>query len=173
MKKKIFALIGFIATISFVFISCKGIDWDRDESLKGMSSLWAYRYVGSLFSYYEHKYSSPTYREGVTTINDTIAIEEFETGVSCGDSLNIKSTIVMTDSVLTVTTDGYRIADNLTAHIFTVDPGIINYNGKVHIDFYLTDGMIPWAWTEVTITEDNLYSLYDSNNYDHVTLGWY
>lgn len=174
MKKNIFALVSFIVAISFGFISCKGIDWDREESLKGMSSLWAYDYVGSIASNYEENYKSQPYDTRKTvTVNDTIAVETFRTGICDGDSLNIKTTIVMIDSVLTVTTDGYRMADNLTAHIFTVDPGVVNCNGKVHIDFYLTDGMIPWAWTEIAITKDDIYKLYRNGNYDHVTLGWY
>lgn len=155
MKKNIFALICCITAISTGFISCKGIDWDLDDSLIGMSELWAHKYVGSVISNYENYQSTPSdNRERIVTINDTIAVETFFTGIAQGDSLKITTTIVKIDSVLTATTDGYRFADNLTAHIFTVDPGIVNRNGKVHIDFYITDGMIPWAWTEVTFQKN-------------------
>ena len=67
--------------------------------------------------------------------------------------------------------DGYRYADNITAHMFTVDPGIIDYNGKLHFDFYKTDGMIPWAWTEITYskTDDSDVIPYLRNS----EFGWY
>ena len=167
MKKNIFALICCITAISTGFISCKGIDWDLDDSLIGMSELWAHKYVGSVISYYENFQSTPSdNRERIVTINDTIAVETFFTGIAQGDSLKITTTIVKIDSTLTATTDGYRFANNITAHIFTVDPGIVNRNGKVHIDFYLTDGMTPWAWTEVTFKKDQ-------NDFEGTKLSWY
>lgn len=164
MKKNIFALICCVTVIFTGFISCKGIDWDRDDALIGMSNLWARKYVTSVISDYEDYYDTSYGNKGrVVIINDTIAVETIFTGMADGDSLNITTTIVMIDSTLIATTDGYRFADNLTAHIFTVDPGIVDYNGKLHIDFYLTDGMIPWAWTEVT---------FKKNQYN-TKLGWY
>ena len=87
------------------------------------------------------------------------------------DSVDITTTIVLTDTTMTTVTDGYRYADNITAHMFTVDPGIIDYNGKLHFDFYKTDGMIPWAWTEITYskTDDSDVITYLRNN----EFGWY
>lgn len=133
--------------------SCKGVEWDTEETLIGMSKSWAYWYVGSPmidYGYYHDDTPDSAYKSNTTIVfNDTVAVEKVYCGMLNGDSINITTTVVKADSTLTVFTDGYRIANNLTAHIFTVDPGIINYKGKLHIDFYLTDGMIPWAWTEV------------------------
>ena len=88
-----------------------------------------------------------------------------------GDSVDITTTIVLKDTTMMTVTDGYRYADNITAHMFTVDPGIIDYNGKLHFDFYKTDGMIPWAWTEITYskTDDSDVITYLRNN----EFGWY
>jgi len=166
MKRNIFVLICYVTVISLGLISCKGIDWDRDDELIGMSNLWAQKYVESVITNYERNYRTPSdNKERTVTINDTIAVETFFTGMADGDSLNIMTTIVKIDSVLTATTDGYRIADNLTAHIFTIDPGIVDRNGILHIDFYLTDGMIPWAWTEVTFKKNQYF--------ENTKLGWY
>lgn len=173
----IIAAASCIVTISMGFSSCKGVEWDRKESLIGMSNLWAYSYVGCVIDRYDKYNVSPSDSSGnkhtMVTVNDTIAVESVFTGMIDGDSINVTTTVVMIDSVLTVTTEGYRIADNLTAHIFTVDPGIIDHNGKLHIDFYKTDGMIPWAWTEVSFLEEDHEKGYYTDSFKDTKLGWY
>ena len=165
----ILALVCCIAAISIGFSSCDGVEWDREESLKGMSNEWAHIYLAEVIGDYSDYY----YVAGTATINDTIAFERVFACMVGDDSVNVTTTIVMIDSVMTATIEGYRFADNLTAHIFTVDPGIVDRNGILHIDFYLTDGMKPWAWTEVTFSKEKWSNFYLRNKFDNVTLGWY
>ena len=168
-KNNIFALACCIAAISIGFSSCDGVEWDREESLKGMSNEWAYIFVAKVIDDYDdYNYVAKT-----ATINDTIAFEKTFAFMDGNDSVNVKTTIVIVDSVMTATTEGYRYSDNLTAHIFTVAPGIVDRNGKLHIDFYLTDGMTPWAWTEVSFSEDEWKYFYRPNRYNNTTMGWY
>lgn len=134
--------------------SCKGVEWDTQETLVGLSESWTRIYVEDLmhdYSQYKDVAKDSTRKVQYTvTLNDTVAVESIFRGMIGGDSVDITTTIVLTDTTMTTVTDGYRYADNITAHMFTVDPGIIDYNGKLHFDFYKTDGMIPWAWTEIT-----------------------
>ena len=134
--------------------SCKGVEWDTQETLVGLSESWARIYVEDLMSdygQYKDVAKDSTRKVHYTvTFNDTVAVESVFRGMIGGDSVDITTTIVLTDTTMTTVTDGYRYADNITAHMFTVDPGTIDYNGKLHFDFYKTDGMIPWAWTEIT-----------------------
>ena len=169
----ILALVCCVAAISMGFLSCKGVDWDTEASLRGMSNNWAYQYVGRVINKYnDFKFTpdSTDSKHAIVTINDTIAVESVYTGMIDGDSVNVTTTVVMVDSTMIVTANGYRFANNLTAHIFTLDSGIINCNGILHIDFYQTDGMIPWAWTEVAFFNDNQHQTYYFNN---TKFGWY
>ncbi len=168
-KNNIFALVCCIAAISIGFSSCNGVEWDREDSLKGMSHEWAHIYLSEVIDDYDDYY----YVAGNAKINDTIAFEKVFACMDGKDSVNVTTTITLIDSVMTATTDGYRYADNLTAHIFTVDPGIVDKIGKLHIDFYQTDGMTPWAWTEVTFSKDNWYKFYRRYEFEDVTVGWY
>ena len=134
--------------------SCTGVEWDTQETLVGLSESWTRIYVEDLmhdYSQYKDVAKDSTSKVHYTvTFNDTVAVECIFRGMIGGDSVDITTTIVLIDTTMTTVTDGYRYADNITAHMFTVDPGIIDYNGKLHFDFYKTDGMIPWAWTEIT-----------------------
>ena len=169
-KKYILALVCCIAAISIGFSSCDGVEWDREESLKGMSQEWARRYLADVI-YDCEDYS---FLAGNATVKDTIAIEKKFAHMDGKDSVNVTTTVVIIDSVLTATTEGYRYADNLTAHIFTVAPGIVDRCGKLHIDFYQTDGMTPWAWTEVTFSKEDWSNIiYRRSESENVTVGWY
>ena len=143
-NRYLLALVCCIAAISFGFSSCDGVEWDREESLKGMSNEWAYIYVAKVIDDYDdYNYVAKT-----ATINDTIAFEKTFAFMDGNDSVNVKTTIVIVDSVMTATTDGYRYADNLTAHIFTVDPGIVDkigellYNGMKRLKILLLCAVI-------------------------------
>ncbi len=155
--------------------SCKGVEWDTQETLVGLSESWTRIYVEDLmhdYSQYKDVVKDSTRKVQYTvTLNDTVAVESIFRGMIGGDSVDITTTIVLTDTTMTTVTDGYRYADNITAHMFTVDPGIIDYNGKLHFDFYKTDGMIPWAWTEITYskTDDSDVIPYLRNS----KFGWY
>ena len=155
--------------------SCTGVEWDTQETLVGMSESWARIYVEDLMSDYGHykdvAKDSTRKVQYTVTFNDTVAVECIFRGMIGGDSVDITTTIVLTDTTMTTVTDGYRYADNITAHMFTVDPGIIDYNGKLHFDFYKTDGMIPWAWTEITyrkIDDSNVIPYLRNSKF-----GWY
>jgi hypothetical protein len=154
--------------------SCTGVEWDTQETLVGLSESWARIYVEDLMRNYGHykdvAKDSTRKVQYTVTFNDTVAVECIFRGMIGGDSVDITTTIVLTDTTMTTVTDGYRYADNITAHMFTVDPGIIDSNGKLHFDFYKTDGMIPWAWTEITYskTDDSDVIPYLRNN----EFGW-
>jgi len=179
MKKDTYklAIICCVAVITIEFLSCKGYEWDAEDSLIGMSHSWAYSYVGNVINryndYYIAAFDSTDNEHTTLTINDTLAVESIFTGMFDGDSVSITTTVVMFDSVMTVVSDGYRFADNITAHIFTVDPGIINRNGILHIDFYQTNGMIPWAWTEVTFKSNDGIQNFYPNSFEDTKFGWY
>ena len=155
--------------------SCNGVEWDIQETLVGLSKSWAYTYVEDLMRDYSHYQDVAQDSIGnvryMVTFNDTVAVESIFRGMIGGDSVDITTTIVLIDTTMTAVTDGYRYADNITAHIFTVDPGIIDYDGKLHFDFYETDGMIPWAWTEITYRkiDDSDYIPYQRDT----NFGWY
>ena len=170
-NRYLLALVCCIAAISFGFSSCDGVEWDREESLKGMSNEWAHIYLVKVIDDCQDNFDS--YQSKYATINDTIAYETVFAHMDGGDSVNITTTVVIIDSVMTTTAQGYRYSDNLTAHIYTIDPGIVDQNGKLRIDFYQTDGNIPWAWTEVSFSKDNWSNFYRGYDFDNVTLGWY
>lgn len=155
--------------------SCTGVEWDTQETLVGMSESWARIYVEDLMRDYGHykdvAKDSTRKVQYTVTFNDTVAVESIFRGMIGGDSVDITTTIVLKDTTMMTVTDGYRYADNITAHMFTADPGIIDYNGKLHFDFYKTDGMIPWAWTEITYskTDDSDVIPYLRNS----EFGWY
>ena len=155
--------------------SCKGVEWDTQETLVGMSESWARIYVEDLMRDYGHykdvAKDSTRKVQYTVTFNDTVAVESIFRGIIGGDSVDITTTIVLKDTTMMTVTDGYRYADNITAHMFTADPGIIDFDGKLHFDFYKTDGMIPWAWTEITYskTDDSDYIPYLRNS----KFGWY
>ena len=145
--------------------SCKGVEWDTQETLVGLSESWTRIYVEDLmhdYSQYKDVAKDSTSKVHYTvTFNDTVAVECIFRGMIGGDSVDITTTIVLIDTTMTT----------VTAHMFTVDPGIIDYNGKLHFDFYKTDGMIPWAWTEITYhkIDDSDYIPYLRDS----KFGWY
>lgn len=155
--------------------SCTGVEWNTQETLVGMSESWARIYVEDLMRDYGHykdvAQDSTRKVQYTVTFNDTVAVESIFRGMIGGDSVDITTTIVLKDTTMMTVTDGYRYADNITAHMFTADPGIIDYNGKLHFDFYKTDGMIPWAWTEITYhkIDDSDYIPYLRDS----KFGWY
>ena len=75
------------------------------------------------------------------------------------DSVDVTSTLTQIRDSIIVKVDGYRYSQKYWAHLFTVDPGIINYEGKFHVDFYEIGKTTPWAWTEIT------YRKYNDSNY--------
>ena len=101
-NRYLLALVCCIAAITIGFSSCNGVEWDREESLKGMSNEWAYIYVAKVIDDYDdYNYVAKT-----ATINDTIAFEKTFAFMDGNDSVNVKTTIVIVDSVLTATTEG-------------------------------------------------------------------
>jgi hypothetical protein len=77
------------------------------------------------------------------------------------------------DSIV-VTTQGYRYSEKFWAHLYTVDSGIINFDGKFHVDFYETGKTTPWGWGEIKFTpyqDDGYYHNYPYDIYSDA--GWY
>ena len=68
-------------------------------------------------------------------------------------------------NAVAVVVDGYRYSDDFWTHLYTTDPGIINYEGKFRIDFYETGKTTPWAWGEVTYqrNDDGNWSEYQAS----------
>ena len=88
------------------------------------------------------------------------------------DSVDVTSTLLQIRDSVIIKSDGYRYSQKYWAHLFTVDPGIINYEGKYHIDFYEIGKDTPWAWAEVIFTK-NPKSKYKYNTSKEPVVGWY
>lgn len=166
MKK--FAAISTILVLLAGLSSCTGVEWDSSETLMGLSKSWASEYVGALIPI-------PTTDDTRTieTLNDTLHLKYQFNGCERGDSIRITTTIRQIDDSLIVFTDGYRFSNDIKAHIFTPGTGIINYSGTLHIDFYETGQINPWAWTEITFDEYAKESGYKYNSFKNASIGWY
>ena len=87
--------------------------------------------------------------------------------------MNVCSTLIQIGDTATVVVDGYRYSDNLWAHLYTVDTGIINYKGMFRIDFYETGKTIPWAWSETTFEKDTTKYHYKPYKHNDPKVGRY
>jgi hypothetical protein len=135
--------------------ACQGKDWDTDEELMNLTDNWSYGFVDyTLQKIVEKDYDGKVII--TTVIKDTICrefhhISDFEEG----DSVNVVTTLYQFGDSTIVTVDGYRYTNKYFAHLFTIDPGIVNYEGIFHVDFYETDKTTPWAWGEITYKRIN------------------
>jgi hypothetical protein len=177
MKNKSFIILVAATAFSVGIISCGffGAQWDAEETLTGFSNSWASRYVGSPindFNLFRNDILDSIRNNG-SGLKDTISVDYRFMESDHGDSVNITTSIKLIDDQIVVISDGYRFSDDLRAHIFTVDPGIIDCSGKVHIDFYRTGETNPWAWGEVTfkVREDDIGYYY--GNFEDTEVGWY
>ena len=177
---KRFTLYIIVAVLSFIgFTACEGRVWDTDEDLRDLSRSWAREYIdlvldqkiSSIDSSYEKKWSVST-----AILKDTLYKEIHNTYSSTYpdyDSVDVTSFFIQIRDSLIVKVDGYRFSKKYWAHLFTIDEGIVDYEGKFHVDFYENGKTMPWAWSETTYKKNNdrdsLYYPYWSKT----EVGWY
>ena len=168
--KKITLYFALIAVTTFVITSCEGRSWDTDDELKSLTNNWSHYYVDDVLDYVFENIDSTKNNEGrlvtlTASVNDTLNLEfHWQANKIDGDSINVSSSLLQIGDSSIVIVDGYRYSDGLWAHMFTVDPGIVNYEGKFHIDFYETGKTTPWAWSEKTFTKSDGYYHYSSED---------
>lgn len=152
MKKIVF--FALIVVVSWAFTGCEGRNWDTDDELRGITADWSYIYVSRVMdcslsdTIIEDQFGTASV---TVSKKDTLKLDvKWQFSEEKGDSVNIHSSLVGVSDSVAVVVDGYRYSDDFWAHLYTTDPGIINYEGKFHIDFYETGKTTPWAWGEVT-----------------------
>ncbi|MBO6078727.1 MAG: hypothetical protein J6P66_08255 [Bacteroidaceae bacterium] len=180
MKK--FAVYLLIVGLAGV-MSCGGNDWDTEAELKALSRTWANDYVN--YTLRQVVLPADTLQgtknggyvgDNITTtsvLKDTLmAVFHFTKGNEYNhDSVNIISTLLQIRDSVIVKTDGYRYSDYYWVHLYTLDQGIINYEGKFHIDFYENGETTPWGWSEITYHKSDVP--YYTSYCDAPVVGWY
>lgn len=162
------------------FVSCKGKEWDTEQELKELTYSWLY-FVEDVMSYSVDLDDTLTYKNdkiqiiAKSRLTDSLIVEfKYDINEPTSDSVSVTSTLTQIRDSIIVRTDGYRYSKNFWVHLFTVDAGIINYEGKFHVDFYEIGKTTPWAWTEVSYHKNNKeYYLYREDLVDKVAIGWY
>lgn len=166
MKK--FTLYLFVAVVTSL-VACQGKEWDTEEELSRIAKSWTYGYVEYALSGIMDDIDTLSGGKDskfiiTTTIKDSLRREyHHKAGWESGDSADVLTTLVQIGDSTIVTTDGYRYSKKFYAHLYTLDQGIINYEGKFRIDFYETGKTSPWAWSEVKFeknTRGNRYEPY-------------
>ena len=177
--KKISLYFAFIVVAVFALTACEGREWDTDDELERLSDNWSYYYVSDVLDYIFETVDSTMNIDGriiihTASVNDTLNLEfHWKTNSVGGDSVNVGSTLIQIGDSSIVKVDGYRYSDGLWAHLFTVDPGIINCEGRFHIDFFETGKTTPWGWSEIVYHKgDGEYS-YRPYTKDSPTVGRY
>lgn len=172
MKKIAFYCIVAVLTC---LTACQGKEWDTEDELTILTVNWCQGFVDyaldkigedSIFSNNDKTVVTKSVR------GDTIC-HEFHHSFNSedGDSLNVITTLYQFGDSSIVTVDGYRYSNKYYAHLYTLEPGIINYEGKFHVDYYEMGKTTPWAWGEVTYQKrDNKYRPY---SYDDRKVGRY
>lgn len=150
----VFMLFAFVS-----FVGCEGREWDTHDELEALTGNWASQYVSEVLNHvFENKdttYSKNGRYTVIASMKDTMNLSfSWESDQVMGDSINVVSTLVQIGDSSTVIVNGYRYSDEFWAHLFTIDPGIINYEGKFHVDFYEVGKTTPWAWAEIAYQRD-------------------
>ena len=152
--KKIILYFALIVVASWTLTGCEGRNWDTDDELACITAYWSDVYVSRVMdclhddTIIEDRYGHPSV---IVSKEDTLKLDmRWLSGKEEGDSADVHSSLVVVNDSVAVVVDGYRYSDDFWAHMYTIDPGIINYEGKFHIDFYETGKTTPWAWGEVT-----------------------
>ena len=152
--KKITLYFALIVVASWTMTGCEGRNWDTDDALSSITADWSYVYVSRVMdclvsdTIFEDQFgtASVTFSK-----KDTLKLDvRWQFSEEKGDSVNVHSSLVEISDSVAVVVDGYRYSDEFWAHLYTIEPGIINYEGKFRIDFYETGKTTPWAWGEVT-----------------------
>ena len=151
MKK--FAL--YLSVVAFLtsMVACEGKEWDADEELRKISTDWAGDYIdyvldnltidktdSTTYSYRQHIYITTDYKDTLRR-----EIHFVQSKGEKRDSADVVSTLVQYGDTVIVTTDGYRYSNKYYAHLYTVDSGIVNYDGEFRIDFFETGKNTPWV----------------------------
>lgn len=178
-KLTIYLLIAGLAG----FMSCRGNDWDTEEELKALSRTWANDYVNytlrqvvlaadTLQGIKNGRYVGDDIKT-TSVLKDTLmSVFHFTKETEYNhDSVNIISSLLQIRDSIVVKADGYRYSDKYWVHLYTVDPGIVNYEGKFRIDFYENGETTPWGWSEITYHKSDVpyYTCY----FDTPVVGWY
>lgn len=178
-KLTIYLLIAGLAG----FMSCRGNDWDTEEELKALSRTWANDYVNytlrqvvlaadTLQGIKNGRYVGDDIKT-TSVLKDTLmSVFHFTKETEYNhDSVNIISSLLQIRDSIVVKADGYRYSDKYWVHLYTVDPGIVNYEGKFRIDFYENGETTPWGWSEITYHKSDVpyYKCY----FDTPVVGWY
>lgn len=165
------------------FMSCRGNDWDTEEELKALSRTWANDYVNytlrqvvlaadTLQGIKNGRYVGDDIKT-TSVLKDTLmSVFHFTKETEYNhDSVNIISSLLQIRDSIVVKADGYRYSDKYWVHLYTVDPGIVNYEGKFRIDFYENGEITPWGWSEITYHKSDVpyYTCY----FDTPVVGWY
>lgn len=142
--------IYIVAAVLTCLTACQGKDWDTEDELAMLTANWSEGFV----DYTLNKTVEKDY-DGIvvttTVINDTICREFHHlSDFKEDDSINVVTTLYQFGDSNIVTVDGYRYSNRYFAHLYTVNPGIVNNEGLFHVDFYETGKTTPWAWGEVT-----------------------
>ena len=181
MKK--IALYFRIAVITALLMaSCEVRYWDPAAELGEMAGYWAGSYIDDALDFAVNPrdslrkyYSDVKWHVAITSnLNDTLSIDFKKDGRIEGDSVVISYRLLQIKDSVVVTADGYRYSDRLWAHMYTVDEGIINYEGTFRVEFYENGKTTPWAWSDVRYSRSERYDPYDSHQYVKETeTGWY
>lgn len=153
--KKVSLYFALIVVAVSALTACEGREWDTDDELECLSNNWS-NYVSDVLDYIFESVDTTKNNDGriktiTASINDTLNLKfTWKANNVGGDSIDVESTLIQIGDSSIVKVDGYRYSDGLWAHLFTVDPGIINCEGKFHIDFFETGKTSPWGWSEIT-----------------------
>lgn len=176
MKK--IALYVLLATVAVIgIVSCVGRDWDTDFEIKDLSTSWSYKYVDLVLNQKIKNIDTTFHKEwSITTsiITDTLYKEihsSYASEYPNRDSVDVTSIFIQIHDSLIVKVEGYRYSQKYWAHLYTVDEGILNYEGKFKVDFYETGKTTPWGWSEITYSKNknDRYDLYNKKT----EIGWY
>lgn len=147
--------------VSACLVSCKGEEWDTEEEMRELTLSWCY-FVDDIMRYSIQLNDTLKYKDDkikiieTSSLKDSLFVEfKYDVHQPGSDSLYVTSTLTQIRDSIIVKTDGYRYSDKFWVHLFTIDPGIINYDGKFHIDFYEIGKDTPWAWSEVKYSKNN------------------
>lgn len=174
-KNALYILLALFAVIGI--LSCEGRDWDTDNDIKDLCISWSKEYVDLVLDQKIKAIDTTFHKEwSVTTsiITDTL-YKEIHSSYACEypnrDSVDVTSTFIQIHDSLIVKVDGYRYSQKYWAHLYTVDEGILNYEGKFKVDFYEIGKTTPWAWSEITYSKNKNDNYYPYNKKSEI--GWY
>lgn len=173
MKKTV---IYSLLLVAACLVSCKEEKWDTEEELRGMTIGWANEFVYNTLNR-SIKYVDTVLVSDDRTVSASLRDSLFVTVHYAynkqpdNDSVDVTSTLTQIRDSIIVMVDGYRYSQKYWAHLFTVDPGIINYEGKFHVDFYEIGKTTPWAWSEITYSKNKNDNYYPYNEKSEI--GWY